>query len=91
MNFLDQIWLIPLFPALGFAINGLFGKRMPRAAINSVACGSVLLSFAYALGAVLQLVGLEETARSHTVTVFEWINAGAAHTSGGSLTHFEVS
>ena len=91
MNFLDQIWLIPLFPALGFVINGLFGKRMPKAAINIVACGSVLLSFVYALGAVLGLIGLEEEARSHTVTVFEWINAGAAHTSGGDLTHFEVS
>ncbi len=91
MNFLDQIWLIPLFPALGFVINGLFGKRMPKAAINTVACGSVLLSFVYALGAVLGLIGLEEEARSHTVTVFEWINAGAAHTSGGELAQFEVS
>ncbi len=26
MNFLDLIWLIPLFPAAGFVINGLFGK-----------------------------------------------------------------
>jgi NADH-quinone oxidoreductase subunit L len=91
MNFLDQIWLIPLFPALGFVINGLLGKRMSKAAINAVACGSVLLSFVTALGAVLQLIGLEEAARSHTVTVFQWINAGAAHTSAGELTHFEVS
>ena len=90
MNFLDQIWLIPLFPALGFVINGLFGKRMPKAAVNTIGCGSVLLSFVYSLGAVLELIGLEEEARSHSVPVFEWINAGAAHTSTGALTHFEI-
>ena len=33
MNFLDLIWLIPLFPAAGFVINGLFGKRMPKTAV----------------------------------------------------------
>ncbi len=90
MNFLDSIWLIPLFPAAGFAINGLFGKRFPKVAINIVACGSALLSFIYALGAVVQLVGLEENARSHTVTVFEWINAGLAHTSAGEMTRFRI-
>ena len=34
MNFLDLIWLIPLFPVAGFIINGLFGKRMPKAAVG---------------------------------------------------------
>jgi NADH-quinone oxidoreductase subunit L len=90
MNFLDLIWLIPLFPAAGFAINGLFGKRFPKAVVNLVACGSALLSFVFALGAVVQLVGLEEHSRSHTVTVFEWINAGLAHTSAGELTRFRI-
>jgi NADH-quinone oxidoreductase subunit L len=91
MDFLNFIWLIPLFPAIGFIINGLFGKRMPKAVIDGVACGSVLISFLVSVGAVLQLVGLEEEARSHTVTLFQWINAGAAHTSLGELTRFEIA
>ena len=90
MNFLDSIWLIPLFPALGFAINGLFGKRFPKVAIDFVACGSVLISFIFALGAVVQLVGLDENARSHTVIVFEWINGGLAHTSAGEMARFSI-
>ena len=28
MNFLDQIWLIPLFPLLGAALMLLFGKKL---------------------------------------------------------------
>ena len=33
MNFLDQIWLIPLFPLAGFLVNGLLylaGARTPQ-------------------------------------------------------------
>ena len=52
MNFLDLIWLIPLFPAAGFVINGLFGKRMPKAAVGTIAAGAVLISFIFAAGAV---------------------------------------
>ena len=90
MDFLDLIWLIPLFPALGFVVNGLFGKRLPKAAISVIACGTVLVSFIVAAGAVSELVALEQEERSHTVTVFEWIDAGAAHTSSGELTRFSV-
>ena len=58
MNFLDLIWMIPLFPAAGFVINGLFGKRMPKTVVGVIACGAVLLSFIFAAGAVFQLVQL---------------------------------
>jgi NADH-quinone oxidoreductase subunit L len=52
MNFLDLIWIIPLFPLVGFAINGLFGKRMPKSVVAFIACGAVLLAFIFAVGAV---------------------------------------
>ena len=39
MNFLDLIWLIPLFPAAGFVINGLLGKRMSKTAVGVIGCG----------------------------------------------------
>ena len=90
MNFLDLIWIIPLFPAAGFVINGLFGKRFSKPAINVIACGTVLLSFIFAVGAVAGLLGLEEADRAHTVTVFEWFNAGEAHTSDESLAEFSI-
>ena len=90
MNFLDLIWLIPLFPAAGFAINGLFGKRMPKAAVGTIAAGAVLISFIFAAGAVYQLSQLPEHERSHEVKVYEWINAGPAVTTGGQATRFVV-
>ena len=78
MNFLDLIWLIPLFPAAGAVINGLFGKRMPKNVVGAIACGVVLIAFLLSLGAVWQLSQLPAEERSHTVNVYEWINAGAA-------------
>jgi NADH-quinone oxidoreductase subunit L len=90
MDFLNLIHLIPLFPLAGFAINGLFGKRLPKPAVNVVACGSVFVSFVLSAGAVVQLIGLEEGARSFVRPVFEWINAGPAQTSAGELTRFLI-
>src|SRR5213592_1185461 len=89
MNFLDLIWLIPLFPAIGFVINGLFGKRMSKTSVGIIACGAVLISFIFAAGAVAQLLQLEPEHRSHTVKLYEWMNAGLAHTKGG-LARFSV-
>src|SRR6187399_1261927 len=90
MNFLDLIWIIPLFPLVGFAINGLLGKRMPKTVVAVIACSAVLLAFIFAVGAVLQLVQLEPEHRSHTVKVYEWINAGAAHTGEGGIANFTI-
>jgi len=90
MNFLDLIWLIPLFPAIGFVINGLIGKRLPKTAIGLIACTAVLISFLLSAGAVVQLLGLDPGHRSHTVKLYEWINAGPAHTRGGPAAQFTV-
>src|SRR4030095_10677081 len=90
MNFLNLIWLIPLFPAIGFVINGLIGKRLSKTAVAVIACGVVLISFLLSAGAVFQLLQLEPEQRSHTVKLYEWINAGPAHTAEGPLARFSV-
>jgi NADH-quinone oxidoreductase subunit L len=90
MNFLDLIWLIPLFPAIGFAINGLIGKRLPKTAVGLIACAAVLIAFVFSAGAVYQLLQLEPEHRSHTVKLYEWINAGPARTTEGPLANFSV-
>jgi NADH-quinone oxidoreductase subunit L len=90
MNFLDLIWLIPLFPALGFVINGLIGKRLPKTAVGVIASGAVLISFIFSAGAVFQLLQLAPDQRFHTVKLYEWINAGAAHTAEGPLARFSI-
>src|SRR5215510_4355846 len=90
MNFLDLIWLIPLFPAVGFVINGLFGKRLPKTAVGVIASGAVLISFIFSAAAVFQLLQLGPEERSHTVKLYQWINAGPARTAEGPLANFSI-
>ncbi len=88
MDFLNLIWLIPLFPAIGFTINGLFGKRLPKTAVAVVAAGAVLVSFIFAAGAVYQLAQHGPEERSHTVKVYQWIDAGPARIANGEVARF---
>ena len=65
-------WLIPVLPLLGFIIIGLAGKKLSKALVSAIGCGSVLLSFALAVGVFLELKGTAQT-----VHVFDWITAGS--------------
>src|SRR5579859_4070233 len=68
---MQQLWLIPALPLVGFLTNGIFGRRLSKAFVNTIAIGSVLLSFAWALKTVL---ALGETRFSEHY--FNWIVAG---------------
>src|SRR5262252_7808042 len=76
------LWLIPLFPLAGFGLNGLFGRRLSKAAINAIAVGSVLLSFLWVVKTLSALGifngGLLEPYREHYYT---WIQSGAFNIS----------
>jgi len=75
MPILDHLWIIPLLPLLGSAVNGLLGSKWPNAIVNSVALGATGLSFAFALEAVREfLVGGQTLVHKH---FFDWISAGA--------------
>ena len=39
MDFLNLIWLIPLFPAAGFVVNGWWHRAIPSTALNVVWMG----------------------------------------------------
>lgn len=67
------LWLIPLFPLLGFLLNGLFGRRLSRPLINLFAIGSVALSFAYVLLVLSRLWPLGTVFSEH---YFTWIRSG---------------
>jgi NADH-quinone oxidoreductase subunit L len=67
------LWLIPIFPLLGFLLNGLFGRKMPKSMINLFAIGSVALSFAWA---VKTLVGLGPLETKYIEHYFTWIQSG---------------
>src|SRR5881296_3835818 len=48
------IWLVPLLPLVGAAINGIFGRwfRFPEKLIGAIAVGSVALSFLISIAAI---------------------------------------
>lgn len=64
-------WLIPLLPLLGFLIIGLAGKRLSKAMVSMIGCGSILLALGVSTGVFLELKGT-----STVVHVFDWITAG---------------
>ena len=41
----NLVYLVPLFPLLGFLINGLFRKSLSKNAISIIGCGTILISF----------------------------------------------
>src|SRR5580693_8264377 len=88
--FLAHIWLIPLFPLMGAALMLFIGRRLPNSGVNVVCVGSVLLSAIYAFGAVFQLIMRPVAQRVVEVVLFDWVPAGAMHTTAGHLANFNA-
>src|SRR2546427_3685816 len=83
------IWLVPLLPLAGAAINGIFGRwlRFSEKLIGGIAVGSVALSFLISLTAVYSYGfsgnSLWPNPYVTTQTAFNWIPAGAVKQSLG--------
>ena len=71
---LEYLWIVPLLPLLGSAINGLFGSKWSNKIVNSVAIGSTGLSFLCALEAVREF--FESGQVLFHKEFFTWIAAG---------------
>jgi NADH-quinone oxidoreductase subunit L len=70
---MHKLWLIPALPFIGFLINGILGRKLPKAIINAVACGSVVLAFIWV---VLVGMGCDWGATSLHAHYFTWIKSG---------------
>src|SRR5213078_2700025 len=69
------IWLVPLLPLAGAAVNGLLGRRFrfSERLVGSIAVGSVALAFLISVAAVV----------SDGVYVYTWIPGGATELTEG--------
>src|SRR5690348_13422379 len=76
MFLLYHLWLIPALPLAGAAINGIFGRRWPHTAINSVALSSTALSFLAVLELFREFRALPATSIPWIRSYFPWIAAG---------------
>ncbi|MEO6914709.1 MAG: NADH-quinone oxidoreductase subunit L, partial [Chitinophagaceae bacterium] len=71
MNKIIQlVWLIPLFPLLGFLINGLGRKSLSKSVIGIIGSGSVLASFVVSVMMFLQV----KAGNTGVVTLFDFIS-----------------
>jgi NADH-quinone oxidoreductase subunit L len=82
---LDYLWLIPLFPLLGSAINGLQRRRMSEQAVGYIACGAVALAFLCSLMAFLALLRLPADQRMVEVVIYQWVTSGTFEAAMGLL------
>ena len=70
-----HLWIIPLLPALGAALNGLLGRRFPKTVVNTIALASTGLAFLWALRVVAGFFGNgSQPIAEHYGT---WIRSGA--------------
>ena len=79
MPVLSYLWIIPLLPLVGGAVNGIFGGRWPKKAISGVAVGSTTLAFLLALEVVREFLSLPASQVPWTRDYFTWITAGNFH------------
>lgn len=86
MLYQDQFYylgLIVLMPLLGAIINGLIGSKLPKRAVDVIACGSILLSFFFSLLTIKALVrnsvelSGETLYGNLTYTAYQWMYSGA--------------
>jgi NADH-quinone oxidoreductase subunit L len=68
-----HLWLIPALPLAGFLINGLFGRRFSKGAVNAVALSSVTLALLWTLRVFFLARGL---AAPYLESHFTWIQSG---------------
>jgi len=78
------LWLIPILPLAGFLINGLLGKRLPKALVSTVALLMPFAAFSLVARAAMLVwpgntSGSLAIALPYSETLGSWINAGSFH------------
>jgi len=85
------IWLIPVLPGIGAAINGLIGIRLfSRKAAGLVACTMMAGALGLSVVAFWQLLSLPADARAYDVVVAQWFTAIPLEMSNGTIGTFQV-
>ena len=85
---MDLIWLIPVLPGVGAALNGIFGVRyFSKQTAAAIACGTMGGALLLSLYAFVLLLGQEH--REHVVELAHWIPPIDLETASG-VGAFEV-
>jgi NADH-quinone oxidoreductase subunit L len=82
---LDYVGLIPLFPALGFAINLFWGRRISKGAVGFIACAAIGLAFLVSLLVFADLLRVPPASRAVEKVLYTWIRVGEFQANVGFL------
>jgi NADH-quinone oxidoreductase subunit L len=80
MQMENLVYAIVLLPLIGFVINGLFGKRLPKALVGGLA---TLVVFAAFLISVSIFIGFPADGTPVIVKAFEWFTIGGIQVNFG--------
>jgi NADH-quinone oxidoreductase subunit L len=69
------VYLVPLFPLIGFLINGLGRKALSKSTIGLIGSGVILASFAVSLGIFFEVK--QPGFQTQIVRLFDFINVQA--------------
>ncbi|MES3016338.1 MAG: NADH-quinone oxidoreductase subunit L [Bacteroidota bacterium] len=72
---INLVWLVPLFPLIGFLINGLGRNTLSKSVVGITGCLAVFSSFVVSLGIFFELNSSD--AKSFIIPIFDWISAGS--------------
>ncbi len=72
----NLVYLVPLFPLIGFLINGLGWRKIPKAAGGIIGSVAILASFAVSLGIFFEV---KSTGASTVVHLFDFIQSGTLY------------
>ena len=74
----NLVYLVPLFPLIGFLINGIFWRKMPKSAGGMIGSLAVLASFAVSLGIFFEVrsEGFQGPVQVH---LFDFIQSGTLY------------
>ena len=76
----NSIYAIVLLPLIGFLINGLFGKKLPKALVGGLATAVVFVSF---LLSVNLFLGFDANSAPIIAKAFEWFTVGGIQVNFG--------
>src|SRR5246500_2190102 len=79
MFFLNQIWIIPLLPAIGATLMFFFGKKLQKQTVSAVCVGAVALAFVMSCGAVWQYTHAYSGGHAFDKPMYTWLGSDTGH------------
>ncbi len=73
-----MLYLIPLFPFVGFLVNAAVGQRLSKRVSGLLATGAMFVSFGFVVTSVWRLVHLEPVGgvRAISESYYTWLASG---------------